>query len=83
MKPDKTLVKHLLGILRRIGPVGMQEQSLMAELETAAGKPLTTAVAKDVILFASDKGWIASRCDDFDCTIYWLSDIGKTVYLGL
>lgn len=83
MKQDIALIKHLLGILRRIGEPGMEETSLMTELEIAAGRPLTTATAKDTILFAADKGWTCSRRDAFDRTIIWLTKRGKTFLGGL
>lgn len=83
MQMDIALIKHLLGILRRIGDAGMEEGSLMTELEIAAGKPLTTAAAKDALLFASDRGWTSSRRDDFDRTVVWLTERGKTRLAGL
>lgn len=83
MQADIALIKHLLSILRRIGDAGMEELSLMIELEIAAGRPLTTATAKDTLLFAADKGWTSSRCDDFDRTVIWLTERGKTRLAGL
>lgn len=83
MKPDIPLIKHLLSILRRIGDAGMEESSLMIELEIAAGRPLTTATARDTLLFTFDKGWTNSRCDDFDRTVIWLTERGKTRLAGL
>lgn len=83
MQADIALIKHLLSILRRIGDAGMEELSLMIELEIAAGRPLTTATAKDTLLFAADKGWTSSRRDDFDRTVIWLTERGKTRLAGL
>ena len=83
MQVDIALIKHLLSILRRIGDAGMEETSLMTELEVAAGRPLTTAAAKDTLLFAADKGWIGMRCDDFERTVIWLTERGKTRLAGL
>jgi hypothetical protein len=83
MKPEAALVKHALAILRRIGPAGLEECALMTEVEVAAGRPLTTQQAKDALLFCLDKGWASSRRDDFDRTILWITDSGKTILAGM
>jgi hypothetical protein len=83
MKTDKALVKHLLSILRRLGPAGLEETALMIELEVAAGRPLTTQEARDAILFAADRGWTLSRRDDFDRTIIWITDSGINTLAGM
>ena len=83
MKPDIALQKHLLGILNRIGGAGMEEQSLMTELEVAAGRPLTTAEAKDALIFAADRGWTASRKDEFERVLHWITARGKTQLAGM
>jgi len=83
MKPDIALVKHTLSILRRIGPPGLAEQPLMQEVEIAAGRPLTTQQAQDTIIYCADKGWIASRRDMFERTIYWIKDAGVNTLAGM
>ena len=83
MKPDIALTKHLLAILNRIGPAGVEEGALMVELEVAAGRPLTTQAAKDCILQAKDKGWTGSRRDDWDQTRWWITEAGKTMLSGM
>lgn len=83
MKPDIALTKHLLAILHRIGPAGVEEQALMVELEVAAGRPLTTQAAQDCILRAREKGWTGSRRDDFEQTRIWITEAGKTILAGL
>jgi hypothetical protein len=83
MKTDKVLVRHLLAILNRIGPSGCEETALMVELEVAACRPLTTAAAKDVLIFCSDKGWTGNRVDDFDQTRIWITESGKTTLAGM
>lgn len=83
MKPDKVLIKHLLAILRRIGPAGIEEAALSTELEIAACKPLTTAQADDTRICCVDKGWIASRKDEFEQTRYWVTEAGKTTLAGM
>lgn len=81
--PDKALVRHLLAILHRIGPAGVEERALVVELETAADRPLPTQEAKDAILFGRDRGWVASRVDDFFATRWWLTEAGKTMHASL
>jgi hypothetical protein len=83
MKPDKVLIKHLLSILRRIGPAGLEEAALSTELEVAACKPLTTAQADDTRILCVDHGWIASRVDEFQQTRYWITEAGKTTLSGM
>lgn len=83
MKPDKVLIKHLLAILRRIGPAGMEEAALMVELEVAACRALTTQQAKDTIIFCTDRAWTATRVDDFERTVVWITDSGITTLAGM
>lgn len=83
MKPDITLVKHTLGILNRIGPAGLEETALMTEMEVAYGRPLTTAAARDTLIYCADRGWTSSRRDDFDRTIHWIRESGKTILAGM
>jgi len=81
--PDIALIRHTLGILRHIGPAGLEEQALMTEMEVAQGRPLTTAAARDALVHCTDKGWLGSRRDDFDRTIYWIREAGKTILAGM
>ena len=83
MKPDKVLIKHLLSILRRIGPEGIEEAALSVELEVAACRPLTTAQADDTRLYCYDRQWINSRRDDFQQTRWWITEAGKTTLSGM
>ena len=76
MQQDIGLLKNALSILDRL-PAGLAEQPLMAEIEIASGRPLTTSEARDTLIFAFDKGWINSRRDDFERTIYWITDAGR------
>ena len=61
MNPDISLIRNTLWVLDRIGAAGLPEDSLMIEIEIAAGRPLTTAQARDGIIFCKDNGWLASR----------------------
>ena len=83
MTPDKVLIKHLLAILNRIGPAGIEENALITELDIAACRPLTRQQAIDTIVFCADKGWTGSRRDDFDQTRIWLTESGKTILAGM
>jgi DNA-binding PadR family transcriptional regulator len=83
MKPDVALTKHMLAILRRIGDAGMEQHSLLTEMEIASGRMLTTAQAEDTLIDCVDHGWINCRVDDFQRQIYWLTDRGKTRLAGL
>ena len=81
--PDIALIRHTLGILNRIGPAGLEETALMTEMEVAQGRPLTTQAARDVLVHCVEKGWSGSRRDDFDRTIYWIREAGKTILAGM
>lgn len=83
MRPDIALIKHCLSILRTIGPAGLPEEALMAEIEVAAGRPLTTAAARGTIIECVDRGFVASRRDDFGRIIYWLTEAGKNRLAGM
>ncbi len=83
MKADKALIRHALAILARIGPAGIEENALMIEIEIAAGRPLTTAEARDTLVFCADRGWIASRCDEFEQTRTWITHAGINTLAGM
>lgn len=83
MTPDIILIRQTLSILRRIGPAGLAEPALMTEMEVAYGRPLTTQAARDCLVYCADRGWIASRRDDFDRTIYWVTGAGVTISAGM
>ena len=83
MKPDIALCKHALSVLRRLGPAGIERTALMCAVEIAAGRPLTTQEAEDALLFCADKGWTASRRDDFDRTVVWITDSGTHKLAGM
>lgn len=83
MKVDITIIKNTLDVLKRIGPRGLAEHPLMTEIEIATGRPLTTAEAQDHIIYCVDRGWLNSRRDMFDRTIYWLSDAGHNTLAGM
>ena len=83
MKPDIGLIKHALRILDTIGAAGLPEESLMEELEIAAGRPLTTTQAREVLIYCTDRGWTNTRRDDFGRTIHWITEAGKNRYRGL
>jgi hypothetical protein len=80
---DIALIRHTLGILHRIGPAGLEETALMTEMEVAYGRPLTTAAARDTLIYCADRGWTGSRRDDFDRTIHWITDSGRTILAGM
>jgi hypothetical protein len=80
---DIALIRHTLGILHRIGPAGLEETALMTEMEVAHGRPLTTAAARDTLIYCADRGWTGSRRDDFDRTIHWIREAGKTILAGM
>lgn len=83
MIKDIALMKNLLVVLRTIGAAGLPEHSLMVEVEVAAGRPLTTLQARGVILDGVDFGWVASRRDEFERTIYWITEAGKNKLAGM
>jgi len=83
MTPDITIVKNTLWILKRIGPLGLAENPLKQEIEVAEGRPLTSEEVQDHIIYCVDKGWIRSRRDMFERTIYWISDAGHNTLAGM
>ena len=83
MKPDITIIKNTLSVLKRIGPQGLAEHPLMQEIEVAVGRPLTTQEAQDHIIWCVDKGWISSRRDMFERTVYWITDSGINTLAGM
>ena len=83
MKQNPLLCKALLKALNRIGPAGVEESAALERMEAEFGSPLTTAEAKDTLLFCFDRGWVQSRCDDFDLTRWWITEAGKTRLAGL
>lgn len=83
MKTNLAIIKNTLSVLKRIGPRGLAETPLMTEIEIATGRPLTTQETQDHIIYCVDRGWLNSRRDMFDRTIYWLSDAGHNTLAGM
>ncbi len=83
MKVDIAIIKNTLSILKRIGPRGLEEKALMTEIEVATGRPLTSGETTDHLCYCVDRGWICSRRDQFERTIYWLTDSGTNTLAGM
>ena len=81
--PDRPLVRHLLGILLRIGPQTIEHAALKAELESAADRPLSTASYGELLAWCESKGWISDRFDAFGDKRWWLTESGKTIHAGM
>jgi len=76
MKPDIALIRHTLGILRRIGDCGLEDAALKIEIEVAASRSLTNAEATDAINFCADRGWVFRRSDTFGQDIVVITRAG-------
>lgn len=83
MRQDPMLCKALLKALHRAGPAGLEETVAMERMEAEYGSPLTTAAARDTLLFCADRGWVASRMDEFERCCWWISEGGKTRLSGM
>ena len=76
MTPDTKLCRAALSVSKRM-PFGIAEADLLAESETAYGKPTTTAAGTDALAFCVEKNWLVSRRDDFAVTRYYITERGK------
>jgi hypothetical protein len=83
MKQDPGICKALLKALNRVGPTGIEESAALERTEAEYGSPLTTQAARDTLLFCADRGWCASRVDDFELTRWWITEAGKTRLAGM
>jgi hypothetical protein len=81
--PDKPLVRHLLGILIRIGAQTIEHAALKAELEAAADRPLSTQAYAELLDWCQGQGLILSRFDQFGDRRWWLTESGRTVHAGM
>jgi hypothetical protein len=76
MPVDLSLVKHTLNVLANMGGSSLPHDTLGAEVELRAGRPLTTQAIDDVLTLCRDKGWAASRVDDFGRRLWHITDAG-------
>ena len=82
-RQDPLLCKALLSTLNRVGLPGIEESSGLERMEAENGSPVTTAAARDTLLFCRDRGWCACRIDDFGSTRWWLTEAGKSRLAGM
>ena len=79
---DPALCKHLLNALNDLHGSSLPEDALVVEWEARAGRPLTTAAARDALAFCREQGWIGHRFDNFNRPVYWLKDAGLNQLRG-
>lgn len=77
MATDIALIKHLLAVLASLQGSSLPEDTLAAEVEIRAGRPLTTQQVGDAMLMCLDRGWVNTRKDDFGRSLYWITDTGQ------
>jgi hypothetical protein len=76
---DPVVCKHLLAVLSDMRGGSLPEDSIAVELEARAGKPVSTVQFQSALTFCRDKGWIASREDEWGRDVWWLKDAGKNL----
>lgn len=79
---DPALCKHLLGVLADMRGGSLPEDAVSVELEARAGKPLTTVQVQGSLTFCRDKGWVASREDEWGRDVWWIKDSGQNQLRG-
>ncbi|NQT92407.1 MAG: hypothetical protein HQ559_06580, partial [Lentisphaerae bacterium] len=56
----------------------LPEETLAAEVEIRAHRPLTTQRVADALAYCRDRGWVANRVDDFQRRLWWITESGKS-----
>ncbi len=83
MQPDKTLARHLLAILERVGAQTIEERALKVELETVADRPITSHDYADLLEACRSQGWVMARYDQWGDRRWWISESGRTIRAGM
>jgi len=83
MPTDKALIKYTLDVLANMHGNSLVTDTLAAEVELRAGRPLTTNQVRDVLTFCRDRGWIDTRRNDFREDTWWISDAGLNKSAGM
>lgn len=76
MPVDVALVKHTLALLATVNGSSLPEETIAAEVEIRASRPLTTQQVKDVLTNCRQMGWVEMRLDDFRRQVWCITDAG-------
>jgi hypothetical protein len=76
MPIDISLIKHTLDVLATLGGNSLPSDTVAAEVEIRAHRPLTTQQAQDTLTYCRDAGWADSRRDDFHRDVWCITDAG-------
>lgn len=71
-----SLVKHTLAVLVTLSGSSLPEDTLIAEVEIRARRPLTTDTVRDTLAVCRNNDWAAVRKDDFGRNVWSITDAG-------
>jgi len=78
------LYRKMLVLLDAIGPAGLEEDTIKAQAEIAAGQLVTTVDKNLAFATLKERNWIASYTDELTNRVRWfLTAQGKTIRAGL
>ncbi len=78
------IARHMLTILNRIGPAGLEDASLKEQAEIAARQPLTTLELDLSFKTLNVRGWVASFRDPVTDRVRWyITESGKIALASL
>ena len=78
MPHDIALAKHMLTVLNRMPEkMPMREATFFAEVETQAGRPLTTQACRDCALALIGFKWLRADNDEFRQPGYSITQAGR------
>jgi hypothetical protein len=83
MPIDLALIKHTLAVLANVSPSALPADTLAAEVEIRANRPLTTQQVADALSYCRDLGVLDRRRDDFGRDVWWITEAGKNKLRGM
>ena len=77
MPSDPVLFRIALDALDCRGAAGGPQDAIATEIEMRLGRPLTSQAIEDQLRFLLSQGYAATRRDEFQRAIWWITDAGK------
>lgn len=77
MTVNPALCRHLLQVLTNLRGNALPGTALLFETECRAGRPISSEEFHDLLSLCKNSGWIATRRDDFDRDVWWITESGK------
>lgn len=74
---DEFLTRQMAKTLRGVGLNGVKKPTLFNIASCDVGRPLLSAEADEALQWLRDRGYVASRVNDFGFEVFWVTEAGR------